>query len=71
MLNLLSRIAEVIITLVTLVINTLTSFVNLITHMGSYSTFVISTINTLPAVLIPFATASISLYIVLFILGRR
>lgn len=71
MIALLSRIAEIIITLVTLVINTLTSFINLLTHMGSYSTFVISTINTLPAVLIPFATASISLYVVLFILGRR
>lgn len=71
MIALLSRIAEIIITLVTLIINTLTSFINLLTHMGSYSTFVISTINTLPAVLIPFATASISLYVVLFILGRR
>lgn len=71
MINLFSKIAEVIVTFVTLVINTLVSFINLISHMGTYSTFVISTINTLPGVLIPFATASISLYIVLFILGRR
>ena len=71
MLNLLSNIIDIITTLITFIFNTIMSFINLISNIPTYTTFLISSINVLPVVLIPFATVSISLYVVLLIMGRN
>lgn len=71
MLNLFSSFIDIVVTVVTLLINTIKSFVNLIDNIPTYKLFLISSINVLPMILIPFATISISLYIILFVLGRN
>lgn len=71
MLNLLAQIVNTIIAIASFIVHSLESFINLIIHLPSYVTFLIQSIGFLPALLIPFATASISIYIVLFIVGRN
>lgn len=71
MLNIFSSFIDIVVTVVTLLINTIKSFVNLIDNIPTYKLFLISSINVLPMILIPFATISISLYIILFVLGRN
>lgn len=71
MLNLLQSFIDILTTLVNFVINTITSFLILLTNLPSYTSFIINSINVLPNILIPFATISISLYVILFILGRN
>lgn len=71
MLNLLAQIVNTIIAIASFIVHSLESFINLIVHLPSYVTFLTQSIAFLPALLIPFATASISIYIVLFIVGRN
>lgn len=70
MLNILSQIVNTIIALVSFFIHTIESFINLLLHLPSYITFLTQSIGFLPALLIPFAVASISIYVVLMIVGR-
>lgn len=71
MLNLLSQIANTIIAIVSFFVHSIESFINLLLHLPSYVTFLTQSIGFLPAILIPFAAASISIYIVLMIVGRN
>lgn len=71
MLNILSQIANTIIAVVTFFIHTLESFINLMMHLPSYITFFRQATGFLPAILIPFTLASLSIYVVLFIVGRN
>lgn len=71
MLNILSQIVNTIIAIVTFFVHSIESFINLLLHLPSYVTFLTQSIGFLPALLIPFATASISAYIVLMIVGRN
>lgn len=71
MLNLLSQIVNTIIAIVSFFVHSIESFINLLLHLPSYVTFLTQAIGFLPALLIPFATASISIYIVLMIVGRN
>lgn len=70
MLNLLSQIVNTIIAIVMFFIHTVESFINLLLHLPAYITFLTQSIGLLPAMLIPFAVASISIYVVLMIVGR-
>lgn len=70
MLAILRSILETIVALVSFVNHTFTSLITLIAHIPQYTAFLVSSINVLPAVIIPFAIASITLGAVLFILGR-
>ncbi len=71
MLNLLSQIATVISSIIQFVIHAITSLLNFILLIPTYITFIISSINVLPSVLIPFAIASIWVTAYLFIIGRN
>lgn len=71
MLNLLSQIANTIIAIVSFFVHSIESFINLLLHLPAYVTFLTQSIAFLPAILIPFAAASISIYIVLMIVGRN
>lgn len=57
---------------VNFVINTFTSLIDFMLHIPIYVTFLYNSINgILPSILLPFITACISLYVVLFIINRR
>lgn len=70
MIEILNRLAESFSTIFNLATNIIMSFVNLFVKIPSYSQFLISSINLLPIILLPFALASLSIYIVIFIVGR-
>ena len=70
MLSLLQNIAEIIITAVTLIIHIIESFVNFILNIPNYTAFLISSVNILPSVLIPFVVASISIYVIYLLIDR-
>lgn len=71
MLNILSQIADTISALITFLINTITSFVSFISYIPTYLTFITQSIALMPSILIPFATACISIYFLLFMVGRQ
>lgn len=71
MLDWLSSLGSLIVTLVNLVVHTVQSFLHFMLMMPTYSSFLTSAINVVPSIFIPFLLASISLYIVLFVIGRQ
>lgn len=71
MLNLLSELIETVNALVTFVINFITSMISFISYIPSYVLFITRSIAFMPAFLIPFATACISIYVMLFMIGRQ
>ena len=70
MLDLLSSFGNTLVSLITLLVSSISSFVNLISNIPTYITFLTSSIGFLPDLVIPFAIATVSLYVVLFIIGR-
>ena len=70
MINLLKSIVDTILALITFLNNIVISFINLFTKIPTYVSFLAASINTLPTVIVPFALASISVYVVYLILGR-
>lgn len=71
MLNLLESIVSVIVTLVTFVIHSIESLIAFFVNIPTYTAFLINSINVLPTVIVPFAIASVSLYIILMVIGRN
>lgn len=51
--------------------NTIQALVSLITRIPSYITFISSSLVILPTVIIPFVLASVSIYVVYLITGRK
>lgn len=70
MLSVLRSMLETIVALIGFITHAVSSLVTLIAHIPAYTAFLVSSINVLPAIIIPFAIASVSLGAVLFILGR-
>lgn len=71
MINILRSLIDVATNLVEFVVSFFTSFANLLLNIPMYIAFIINNITSLPSILIPFATASISLYVVFLLLGRN
>lgn len=71
MLNILRSLLDIITNLINFVINTITSLINFILNIPNYVNVLTTAIGYLPSVLIPFALASVSLYVVLFMIDRR
>lgn len=71
MISLLQSIVDTITSLVSFVIHTIDSMLNLIAHIPSYVSFLTVSIGYLPTIIMPFAIASISIYVVYLILGRN
>lgn len=71
MLNLLSQIATTIWAVIEFVLHAITSLFQFITMIPTYITFIVSSINVLPSVIIPFAIASIWVTAYLFMIGRN
>lgn len=78
MLNLLSTLSNLLTTFINNVINiftflynTLMSILQFIMQIPQFTTFLSTGINAMPTLLLPFFTASISLYVVLRIINRE
>lgn len=71
MIQLFQSIVETISAVVSFFIHSITSLFNLLGHIPQYVAFMTSSINVLPAVIIPFAIASVSIYVVFLVLGRN
>lgn len=70
MIGVLNSILDIITSLISFVINTITSLIVLIGHIPTFVSFATSSAAFLPTMVLPFVLASVSIYVVLFILGR-
>lgn len=70
MIKLLTSIVDFITSVVNLVIHTIESLINLFAHIPTYVSFLTVSISYLPNIIIPFAIASISVYVVYLVLNR-
>lgn len=70
MIKLLQSIVDTISALIGFVINIFTSLINLLAHIPTYVDFLVTSIGFLPTIIIPFAVASISVYVVFLLLNR-
>lgn len=71
MLDLLSKIADVITAVITFVVHSITTMISLITHIPSYATFMFNIINaSIPTIFKPFIISGICIAIVYLIIGR-
>ena len=71
MLNLISQFVDTITAIITFVIHAIQSLLQFLTMIPTYISFIISSVNVLPSVVIPFVIASIWVTVYLFILGRN
>lgn len=71
MIDLLSNIAEAITTLFGFLIHFVTSLFTFISQIPTYVAIIAQLVLNLPSVFIPFATAAVTVSVVLWILNRR
>ena len=71
MLNALESILSLFANIGQLIINIFTSLLNFLLNIPNYVNVLSTAIAFLPAVLVPFALASVSVYVVLFVIDRR
>lgn len=71
MINLLQSIVDIVTTVITFFIHSIESLISFFINIPTYTAFLINSINILPSVVIPFAIASISLYVMLMVIGRN
>ena len=71
MLDLLASIGTIISSLVSFLVNTVNSLVTFISNIPVYLAFLTTSFSLLPSVIIPFALASVTTYIVLLLIDRR
>lgn len=71
MIELLKSIVQTVSALVMFVIHSVASLVNLFAHLPQYVAFISTSLNVLPAVILPFALATVSIYAVYFILNKQ
>ena len=71
MIDLLKSIVDSIIAVADFFWHTIESLFVFITHIPVYLTFIFDSLSVLPAVIVPFAIASIYIYVMYFILARE
>lgn len=71
MISLFKTLIDIITSVLEFVGHTIYSLFVLLSHIPEYVSFIVSSINVLPNVIVPFAIASISIYVVFLILGRN
>ena len=71
MIGLLRSIVDTITAVLGFFVHTVTSLINLLAHIPTYVDFLVTSIGFLPAIIMPFAIASVSIYVVFLILGRN
>lgn len=70
MISLLQSIVDAIISMFELVGNIFMSLYTLLIHIPTYVSFLTTSISFLPSMIIPFAAASISVYVIFLVLNR-
>ena len=70
MLNLLSSLINTVISLVNFFVNSIQSLIDLITRFPTYISYITSAIGFTPTLIQPFLLASLSIYIIFFIIDR-
>lgn len=70
-LNFLKSIGSLIVSLVSFIMQMIESLGTLITQIPAFISFLSASVTILPAVIIPFVLASISIYVVYLIVGRE
>lgn len=68
--NFFKNILYTVFNLVSFLIHTIQSLINLLIKIPDFVLFLTSSVNVLPDVLIPFMLSSIALMVVLFVIGR-
>lgn len=71
MINILRSMLDTLIAIVSFVIHTFTSLFDLLKRIPELVSIVTASIGFLPDVIMPFALASLSILIVLFVLNRK
>ena len=71
MLDFLKTFVDTLGSLLTFFFNAISSLVNLISKLPSFVLFLTNSVALMPMILIPFVLAAISIYVILFILGRN
>lgn len=71
LLDLFSVVADTFFTLANFLINLITGLINLIINIPTYLEVIINCVNFLPAYLVPFATAFLTISIVQFVTNRK
>ena len=71
MLDALMSIIEAIQSVIQFLINTVNALVSFIANIPMYVAFLTTSINLIPVVLIPFAIAGVTTYVVLLLIDRR
>lgn len=69
MLQILNSILITIDNLIIFIYHSFVSIINLLTHLPDYINFMTTSVNVLPSVVIPFAIASISIGVVMFVVS--
>lgn len=70
MLSLLSSFINTVVSLVSFVINSIQSIIDLIARFPTYISYITTGIGFTPSIIQPFLLASLSLYIIFFIINR-
>lgn len=71
MFSLLKSFIDTVTTLITFVINSITSLFQLLVNIPKYTALVLNSINVLPSFILPFVIAFISLVGIQYVLNRR
>lgn len=71
MIHLLKSLVTIVASLINFVIHSISSLINLFFHIPQYLSFITTSLDVLPAVILPFALATVSIYAVYFILNRQ
>lgn len=71
MLNFLNSIVDTIVSLITFIVHSIQSLMNLLLNMPKYITYLINSILNVPTIFIPFLTASIYIYVMYLITNRN
>lgn len=71
MLDFLKTFVDTIGSLLTFIFNVISSLANLISKLPTFVLFITNSVALMPMILIPFVMAAISIYVILFILGRN
>lgn len=69
--KLLTSIGNLVISLVSFLISTIRSLLYLVQEIPNFINFLSSSFTVLPTVFIPFCLASVSIFVIYFILGRQ
>lgn len=70
MISLLKSVVDFLMSIGGIIVHTIESLVNLFLHIPTYVSFLSVSISYLPTVILPFAIASISIYVVFIIINR-